>query len=94
MKYDIKMIYFTLNGTGTKSRKVGTVTNGLENRFPELNNLLEPRSRCRCRGVSRFKRATWHNQRVTRLQRSRVEARVDGPLAGFWVIRGLWAGLG
>ena len=47
MKYDIKMIYFTLNGARTKSRKVRTETNGPKNKFLELNKPLEPRSR-RC----------------------------------------------
>ena len=34
MEYDLKMIYFTLNKTETKSEGVETVTNGLEIVFP------------------------------------------------------------
>ena len=34
MKYDLKMIYFTLNMAETKSGRVETVTNGLEIGFP------------------------------------------------------------
>ncbi|KAG7020801.1 hypothetical protein SDJN02_17489, partial [Cucurbita argyrosperma subsp. argyrosperma] len=78
------------------------------NRFPEPNKLLELRSRrradqvARAEGVSRCRRATWHNQRATRVQRSRVEARVVGLSAravgrvGFWtrvVVAVGWAGL-
>ena len=33
MKYDLKMIYFTLNGAETKSGRVGTVTNGPKTGF-------------------------------------------------------------
>ena len=34
MKYDLKMIYFTLNGVETKSERVETVPNRLETGFP------------------------------------------------------------
>ena len=72
VKYDLKIFPLTLNRAETRSGRVGTVSNGLETDFSS-------RISRRSRGAA-LQSDTWHNQRATHVQASRVEARVNGSL--------------
>ena len=90
------MIYFTLNGVKIKSGRVGTMQNrskiGCPSRISRQSReaAVGADQAAGAEGVLCCRRATWHNQRATRVQRSRVEERVVR--SSVWMSGGLDSG--